>query len=300
MNRYIYHTIKAQDPLNTSIIAQSLTVTPNRFAAMGRHHHQHHHPSGGSSNRTRSDATRKHSSSGHPKTTDDLDNPRGKKYREKDLSSALCRNARSLRRRSSGTRNNLDPYLRPCILFQSRSERSGLDQQSPSKTYHDDSNGHRQGFSTPGYFIIKPYISLNSYVSHDDGTTGFVARSTISTLLHEMVHVFLALYSCQCTDCQRHTISRNGISGQSGHGPNWANAMNAIEEAFQDDVQWEVEGGMLESLALEMATSGWVPRDDQLERWGIDPHELLSVAEEIEPADLGGTGCQVIWLCDVM
>lgn len=178
--------------------------------------------------------------------------------------------------------------------------RRGLDQQSPIKTYHDDSNGHRQGFSTPGYFIVKAYISLNSYVSHDDGTTGFVARSTISTLLYEMVHVFLALYSCQCTECQRHTVSRNGISGQSGHGPNWANAMNAIEEAFQDHVQWEVEGGMLESLALEMATSGWFPRDDQLERWGINPHELLSVAEEIELADLGRTGCQVIWLCNVM
>jgi len=76
--------------------------------------------------------------------------------------------------------------------------------------------------------------------------------------------------------------------------------MNAIEEAFQDHVQWEVEGGMLESLALEMATSGWFPRDDQLERWGINPHELLSVAEEIELADLGRTGCQVIWLCNVM
>lgn len=292
---------------------------------MGQHHHQHghQHPSGGSSNRTRSGATQKHSSSGHPKITDELDNPRGKKYREKDLSFALCRNARGfdsdvrfrLKRWQFGIMKAEIPHItsEEDLLelvttwirifdhaFFFNLVRRDLDQQNPIEIYYDANKEHRQGLSTPGYFITKPFISLNSYVSHDDGTTGFVARSTLSTLLHEMVHTFLDLYSCQCTECQKHTVSRNGFSGQSGHGPNWANAMNAIEEAFQDHVQWEVEGGVLESLALEMATSGWVPRDDQLERWGIDRHELKSVAEDIEPDDRGETGCQVVWLCSVM
>ncbi|KAH7408018.1 hypothetical protein BKA64DRAFT_640929 [Cadophora sp. MPI-SDFR-AT-0126] len=178
--------------------------------------------------------------------------------------------------------------------------RSGLNQQNPIKIYYDDSDERANGYCTHGCFIIKPTISLNTYRDDDDGSASSLARDMIGVLLHEMLHAFLWLYCCECDECDKRTVSGKGHSGQSGHGPNFINALNAIEEAFQDHIQWEVDGGIMQSLALEMATSGWVSRDDQLQRWGIDYQDLVASAEEMEPGDLNSGDGQVLCLCSVM
>jgi hypothetical protein len=100
---------------------------------------------------------------------------------------------------------------------------------------------------------------------------GSVEEFRICTLVHEMLHAFVALYTCmeRSDGCNVKWHPSMGGEGASGHGPAWANAMIAIQPALQREVRWPVDCAVEISVAYTMSYTGWKPRADQLVRWGM-------------------------------
>ena len=53
-------------------------------------------------------------------------------------------------------------------------------------------------------------------------------KRLLSTLLHEMAHVFVQLKGCNCLTCLC-PLNASNIRGASGHGPSWVKLCEAIE-----------------------------------------------------------------------
>lgn len=122
-------------------------------------------------------------------------------------------------------------------------------------------------------------ISLNicqGYVKESKSST---AQLMIGTLLHEMVHAFFYIFSCKCTSCDAHA-NRKGGRGILSHGVHWCNSMYAIQSALTDQIKWTVDTGIAESVALEMNSSCWTPRSDQIERWNLDARVLAKATDQ--------------------
>jgi hypothetical protein len=93
----------------------------------------------------------------------------------------------------------------------------------------------------------------------------------LGSLLHEMTHAFLELYSCwhsSCRLCLQHL-------GPTGHGFAWQDIAYAVEKAANDPkfLNLPVELGRYDSLHLELdEIKEHVPYLD-LSRWGSDKRE---------------------------
>jgi hypothetical protein len=89
----------------------------------------------------------------------------------------------------------------------------------------------------------------------------------LGTLLHEMTHAFLELYSCFCQDCRR----KLKHLGPTGHGFAWQDAAFAIELAANDPsfLNLPVELGRYAALRTDLAEANEeAPRE--LSRWGFE------------------------------
>jgi len=112
-------------------------------------------------------------------------------------------------------------------------------------------------------------IEINLDVEPDSNFGGSPEEMHIGTLLHEMLHAFLDYCSCTCRAClNKRSVYRDG-SGKTGHGPVWANPMIAMVKALQDQVSWDVEIGMADSIRWEMLESNWEPTQEELISWGL-------------------------------
>lgn len=76
----------------------------------------------------------------------------------------------------------------------------------------------------------------------------------INTLLHEMLHAFFAVFTCERKRCCYRKMRKDpdwGYKGQ-GHGSAWCNAMISIQRNFEEMVRWHVDCGMAASVMMEM------------------------------------------------
>jgi hypothetical protein len=70
-------------------------------------------------------------------------------------------------------------------------------------------------------------------------TRGTQAQQYLSTLLHELIPVFLHIYSCERSlTC---SISHEEAWGRISHGTAWCSYANAIQRVLERDLAWEVD-----------------------------------------------------------
>jgi hypothetical protein len=117
-------------------------------------------------------------------------------------------------------------------------------------------------------------IHLEYRMSLSDGQSP--GQAYICTLVHEMLHAFLDMYTCECDSCTRTNWAGGPIYETSegeepagGHGPLWANCMLLIQESMTRELGWQVRCKIDESVQEQMKERNWQPKDHQLVRWGL-------------------------------
>jgi hypothetical protein len=85
----------------------------------------------------------------------------------------------------------------------------------------------------------------------------------LGTLIHEMLHGFLAYHICECQTCRANFAPSLGGSGPGGHGPTWANSILEIALAIQDHVSWRVHTGLYSSVRGDMWNHNWRATKDK-------------------------------------
>ncbi|KAJ8065383.1 hypothetical protein OCU04_006072 [Sclerotinia nivalis] len=83
-------------------------------------------------------------------------------------------------------------------------------------------------------------------------------RSYLETLLHEMIHAFLNIYTCLCSKCS-HDIPRT--IGHTGHGLPWHKIADNIERFVKSKLDLELDLERRACLAIEIQASGLDMRD---------------------------------------
>jgi len=91
----------------------------------------------------------------------------------------------------------------------------------------------------------------------------------VAIVAHAMLHGFLELYSCKCLNCKC-SIKDPSRLGNTGHGVGFTEALLAIESALNTEIRDGFCCGLSQGIYREMNTSGWIPNQDQLDRWGVD------------------------------
>ncbi|KAL2073880.1 hypothetical protein VTL71DRAFT_11206 [Oculimacula yallundae] len=138
----------------------------------------------------------------------------------------------------------------------------GKDRKDHIIIYDDHGDSGRLGYCEDSLI----YINMTSHRAQP----GFLGEKQVTTLLHEMLHMFFFLFACNCTKCEKRTAEQGGF-GETGHGSTWANAMIYLQEALAREVRWNVFCGIEVSIDREMKASGWQPRPEQFERWKMSP-----------------------------
>ena len=95
-----------------------------------------------------------------------------------------------------------------------------------------------------------------------------ILKDYIAKLLHEMLHAFLQIYTCQCSECR---ANGNAIADRdtTGHREQWVDSLRAIQSALFRDLGWNLDLGIPESVSLEVTQTGWRPTGEQLLRWDV-------------------------------
>lgn len=242
----------------------------------------------------------------HPKIEEELQNLKRKRYPDKEVTIALCNNARSdiTQRLSKEELHYLRSPVESCVGSKSKMKRRmktwleifdkayffGALRRcvKPIKIYTSYTD-LRDGY----WEDATKQITINTFQGQDEGVDP--TEAYISTLLHECVHAFLHEYSCRCKECQKRSPSKKGGTGWTGHGATWANAMSAIEVAFQKQVRWKVDCGLKVGVLNEMQAKRWQPRAEQFARWGMDYHDV----DAMSAASCEGCGGMQL-VCNVM
>ncbi|CZT44884.1 uncharacterized protein RSE6_05136 [Rhynchosporium secalis] len=240
----------------------------------------------------------------HPQIEINLQNPGGKLYEQKELSLALQVHARTLETDIESRLSHSDisvpradipdltlksdiaelantwlPLLDKALFFDL--VRRGMREHDQIVIYAEEDD--LEGFCS--VLDEGTFISLNMQHATSGRHRSFT-QTMLGTLAHEMLHAFFHLYSCDtCSHCKKRQGARKGGDGHSGHGPNWCNAMVKVQKAIQHQVAWNVNTSTAASVALEMRTSGWVPRDDQIQRWELTSVDLHAMARNMEPVN---------------
>lgn len=243
----------------------------------------------------------------HPKIEEEFHNLRRKRYPDKDITKALCDNARSDVTRHL-SKEEIQKLRRPLKLFGEDRSKIRHELQAwfkildkafffgalsrclkPIKV-HTSYTDWRLG----QYDWITKRIRINTdqgeYADEGCATEGY-----ISTVLHECVHAILHEYSCRCRKCWKRRPSKRGGVGTTGHGAAWANAMAIIEASLQKLVSWRVDCGVPEGVGEEMRAKRWQPRQEQFTRWRMNYVDV----DEMPPPRRGGL-IEMRPMCEVM
>jgi hypothetical protein len=125
--------------------------------------------------------------------------------------------------------------------------------------------------STNWYGFYDPetsIIHLEYPIKLSDGLSP--GQAYICTLVHEMLHAFLEIYTCICDSCTIISDAGGFIEGEDcSHGPLWANCMLLIQESMTRELGWQVKRGIATSVKKQMKRTNWKPKDHQLVRWGL-------------------------------
>jgi hypothetical protein len=223
----------------------------------------------------------KHGSYQHPQFQDEIPDTRPRRYHPKELSLLLSRTAKEIdfSKLSSRVKETLRGDVPRC---RSKQETYNLMKAWFSvfvelfffPQVHKVLKGgmkvhYKLKSSDHGLFCSScKGIELNMY----EGREGvFGEYDHICTLLHEMVHAFVEIFSCNKKRCRRKKTRADWGLGIGGYGSVWCNSMVPIEHAFSKMVRWLVECGVQSSLESEMGMHKpvWQPRQEQLARWGL-------------------------------
>jgi hypothetical protein len=134
----------------------------------------------------------------------------------------------------------------------------------------DESHSYRGKFRLDPVTDEKFILISRDYVPKSSEKTT-QEESFVGTLVHEMLHRFLRLYTCGCEPCRNVTHPSVSGPGKTGHGPCWVDAMLEIGQTLQDVVQWRVDVGLVISIENEMEGSNWEPTLQELRRWNVTP-----------------------------
>ena len=74
----------------------------------------------------------------------------------------------------------------------------------------------------------------------------------VGILLHELVHVFLDIFACQCVGVCLEEFSKVESVGLTGHGHSFIRSLAALQTALENEVGWNVEVALTDSANLEM------------------------------------------------
>lgn len=106
------------------------------------------------------------------------------------------------------------------------------------------------------YFTESRVLYLNLRIQGVDVDFEVYLRRRIGTMAHEMVHAFLDVFSCACSDCQVFMGSQDGV-GRGGHGVLWCDSMSFVARWIERDLGWECSAGIGESLQLDREAGFW-------------------------------------------
>jgi hypothetical protein len=235
-----------------------------------------------------------------PKFLDECQNPRPNNYSSRDLSRALIANAEDLpyHRLSHSERELLDaPYTthgntarmeRTIMRFlpiMSKLFFYGAVHKRVTVwfDYNDELVGAISGDwhhpSRLPSMLVKglPPSSIRIVMKSREGSFDQRLQGYLRTLVHEMVHGFLSIYTCDCSrnGCREKNLKHNHM-GKSGHGEAWANAARAIEIAASEKFGYDFDLNIGSSLCLEarVQQGNFNPTARQMEDWGITEEDL--------------------------
>lgn len=220
----------------------------------------------------------------HRQFLDDLPNPKPNRYHPRELSYLLQQNAK--RRKSSQlSATVIHTLLGSVPRCESESEVHELmsfwlpvlDEIFFFGKVKPHLTGGVRVFHKPHknikgqYDPIKAKIEINTVLWDDRAKRA--EYQFIDTLLHEMLHAFFTIFTCERKRCCYRKMRKDpdwGYKGD-GHGSAWCNAMIKIQENFEEMVRWHVDCGMALSVMAEMQDErlAWQPTEEQLRRWGL-------------------------------
>ncbi|CZT09151.1 uncharacterized protein RCO7_04033 [Rhynchosporium graminicola] len=262
-------------------------------------HRQHGHPSSSrkasgkpasKSSGKRKSAKQHSNAHTHPKIEDDLPNPRQHTYFGRDLARTLRYNAeKDIETVLADHEINLlqDPIPEVSSTRESKNLMNtyflifdqaffckllGKDLKKRIVIYDDHQNDASLGYYKDGIIHINMTIQ---------DRTGPLGEKQLAVLLHEMLHAFLDLYTCNCSKCEKRTADQGGF-GATGHGSTWANSMIYLQKSLARQVGWDVDCGVERGVYTEMNASGWQPRPEQFERWNIKSSHVPQVKKHHE------------------
>ncbi|KAH8679798.1 hypothetical protein BGZ60DRAFT_428098 [Tricladium varicosporioides] len=100
----------------------------------------------------------------------------------------------------------------------------------------------------------------------------------LGTLLHEMLHAFLAIFSCRCTTFDCKSLFSDHV-GCYGHLTAWQDAAHAIENATEVLLGERLCLSRMPSLASDWAMSHEMPAKNEtcVGRWGMNYDEVYLI-----------------------
>ena len=135
-------------------------------------------------------------------------------------------------------------------------------------------------------------------------------ENLFSKIIHEMLHTFLKIYTCRCPRCLDKGFTQETATS---HNSVWANSMIAIQDALNRDLGWQIDCKIPYSIKLEMSKSDWIPKKEQLDRWGVqgvagledvaapENYEVVEMGEDDEERNLlGKDGKEKRRHCNIM
>jgi hypothetical protein len=121
-------------------------------------------------------------------------------------------------------------------------------------------------------------IHIFEIVESGNETRAQGMQSYIGTLLHEMIHAFIQVYTCRCAHCvKKHTEYER--EGQTGHGRTWQVIAHAVEKFCCNELGLELDLSRAYALAEEIhATRVEMPYGDCLD-WELDDERVGDLCE---------------------
>lgn len=139
-------------------------------------------------------------------------------------------------------------------------------------------NTQMKGPSAHQRSVIKLQKNLNT--SRDKRLSSY-----LSTLLHEMCHSFMMVWSCDARSC----YANDELLGTTGHGDAWQNTCTAVDKAVRKQFGLKFDMGRTVSYAHELAETGAQP-SKIMWFWEIDPNELARSIEYFKKEKAMGRG----------
>ncbi|CAG8981892.1 hypothetical protein HYALB_00013565 [Hymenoscyphus albidus] len=118
------------------------------------------------------------------------------------------------------------------------------------------------------------FLNLDPALQTSPLMVGTREEHLISTMLHECVHAFIGIYSCNKLCCVIFRHPSQGGEGTEGHGPVWVDGYATVRKELAAHVPWAVENSLRRGVIGSMCDDLWQPSAEQVKRWEL-PEEIF-------------------------